>query len=121
MSEQTETALTAAFRKEWPRLIAAALRITGELQMAEDAAQETLLTALDHWPLQGIPDRPGAWLMTACRNRARNMVRDASRARQRLASLPQAPGSLAPDTGTTEHRALPQIADDELRLIALCC
>lgn len=121
MSEQTEATLAEAFREEWPRLIAAALRITGELQTAEDAAQETLLTALDHWPLQGIPDRPGAWLMTACRNRARNMVRDASRARHRLASLPQAPGSLAQEAGAAEGGAAPQIADDELRLIALCC
>ena len=87
MSDQAEAALTAAFREEWPRLIAAALRITGDLQAAEDVAQETLLAALDRWPLQGIPDRPGAWLMTVCRNRARNLVRDDSRAQQRIASL----------------------------------
>ena len=59
MSEPTEAALTAAFRAEWPRLIAAGLRITGDLQAAEALAQETLLVALDRWPLQGIPDRPG--------------------------------------------------------------
>src|SRR5215469_16894097 len=93
MSEQAEAALTTVFRAEWPRLIAAAMRITGDLQAAEDAAQETLLTALDRWPLAGLPDRPGAWLMTTCRNRARNVVRDASRARQRLASLPRVPAS----------------------------
>jgi RNA polymerase sigma-70 factor, ECF subfamily len=121
VGEQTEAALTAVFREEWPRLIAAALRITGDLQAAEDAAQETLLTALDHWPLQGIPDRPGAWLMTTCRNRARNMVRDASRARQRLASLPTVPDIPATCNGAAGVGAAPQIADDELRLIALCC
>ena len=53
MTDATEITLTAVFREEWPRLIAAALRITGDLQAAEDAAQETLLAALDHWPLQG--------------------------------------------------------------------
>ena len=121
MSEPTEAALTVAFREEWPRLIAAALRITGDLQAAEDVAQEALMAALDQWPLQGIPGRPGAWLMTVCRNRARNLVRDADRAQQRIASLRplldgmprsghQAPGSEAPE-----------IADDRLRLIAMCC
>jgi RNA polymerase sigma-70 factor, ECF subfamily len=120
MSEPTEATLSAAFREEWPRLIAAALRITGDLQEAEDAAQETLLSALDRWPLAGIPDRPGAWLMTVCRNRARNMVRDASRARRRLASLPHEPDGRAAGGGADEGLC-PQIADDQLRLIALCC
>jgi RNA polymerase sigma factor (sigma-70 family) len=120
MTEQTEEVLAAAFREEWPRLTAAALRITGDLQAAEDAAQEALLAALDHWPLQGMPDRPGAWLMTACRNRALNLVRDASRARQRQASLTVQPDGLTAEDTTAEGAAR-QIADDELRLMALCC
>ena len=116
MSSPAEAALTAAFREEWPRLIAAALRITGDLQAAEDVAQETLVAALDRWPLQGIPDRPGAWLMTVCRNRARNLVRDDSRAQQRIASLrPLLDG--VPPSGDQ----VPVIADDRLRLIAMCC
>ena len=116
MSEPAEAALTAAFRAEWPRLIAAGLRITGDLQAAEDLAQETLLVALDTWPLQGIPDRPGAWLMTVCRNRARNFVRDDSRAQQRIASLRPLLDRVPP-----EGREIPEIADDRLRLIAMCC
>ena len=121
VNEGTETALTSVFREEWPRLIAAALRITGDLQAAEDAAQETLLAALDRWPLHGVPSRPGAWLMTACRNRARNVVRDDSRARQRIASLRpllNGPPRLADQA---PHGERPSIADDRLRLIAMCC
>jgi RNA polymerase sigma factor (sigma-70 family) len=121
VSEATETALTAVFREEWPRLIAAALRITGDLQAAEDAAQETLATALDRWPLQGVPSRPGAWLMTACRNRARNMVRDDSRARQRIASLVPLLDGPAPRTGQAPDSEAPDITDDRLRLIGMCC
>jgi len=116
MTENTEAALTAVFRDEWPRLIGAAVRITGDLQSAEDVVQETLLAALDKWPLQGIPDRPGAWLMTVCRNRARNVRRDSGRARQQatafaplVSDLPQ-PDDL-PD----------EITDDRLRLIVMCC
>jgi RNA polymerase sigma factor (sigma-70 family) len=120
VSEHAEEALTAAFREEWPRLIAVALRLTGDLQEAEDVAQETLLAALDRWPLQGIPDRPGAWLMTVCKNRARNLVRDAGRERQRLLALgplveSQQVNREAPDAEARE------IADDQLRLIAMCC
>jgi RNA polymerase sigma factor (sigma-70 family) len=118
VSSPAEEALTEAFRDEWPRLIAAALRITGDLQAAEDVAQETLMAALEAWPLQGIPDRPGAWLMTVCRNRARNLVRDAGRAQQRVASLrPLLDGALFEAPGGEE----PEIADDRLRLIAMCC
>jgi RNA polymerase sigma factor (sigma-70 family) len=111
-----EDALTRVFREEWPKLISAAFRILGDLQAAEDAAQDTLVTALDRWPLQGVPDRPGAWLMTVCRNRARNVARDSGREFQRIEALRRLshgePG-LDPD-----H---PQIADDRLRLIVLCC
>lgn len=116
----SQAALAAAFREEWPRLIAAALRITGDLQAAEDVAQETLLAALDRWPLQGVPDRPGAWLMTVCRNRARNLVRDASRAQQRIASLRPLMDSVSPE-GQASGEEAPEIADDRLRLIAMCC
>ena len=121
MSDQAEAALTAAFREEWPRLIAAALRITGDLQAAEDVAQETLLAALDRWPLQGIPDRPGAWLMTACRNRARNLVRDAGRAQQRMASVRPLLDGHSPAGSQPPGGEAPDIADDRLRLIAMCC
>jgi RNA polymerase sigma factor (sigma-70 family) len=111
-----EEVLAAAFRDEWPRLIGATLRIVGDLQTAEDVVQETLLVALDRWPLLGVPQRPGAWLMTACRNRARNVLRDAGRGQQNVASLaPLLLGPATPDAGA------PEIADDRLRLIAMCC
>jgi RNA polymerase sigma-70 factor (ECF subfamily) len=116
VSEEAEAALAVMFRGEWPRLVGAALRITGDLQAAEDVAQETLLAALDRWPLEGVPDRPGAWLMTVCRNRARNVVRDSGRAQQRAESMrPLLAGQQEQDDGP------PEIADDRLRLIAMCC
>jgi len=116
MSEDAEAALAATFRAEWPRLVGAALRIVGDLQTAEDIVQETLLTAIDRWPLLGVPERPGAWLMTACRNRARNAIRDAGRAQQRTLSLrPLLAGQAPVDDEVRE------IADDRLRLMAMCC
>jgi RNA polymerase sigma-70 factor (ECF subfamily) len=121
VSEGAEEALAAAFRDEWPQLIGAALRIVGDLQTAEDVVQETLLVALDRWPLLGVPERPGAWLMTACRNRARNVVRDTGRGQQRIASLrPLLSGPLLSESAPPDAGA-PEIADDRLRLIAMCC
>ena len=111
-----EYALTQVFRDEWPKLIGAAFRILGDLQAAEDAAQDTVVTALDRWPLQGVPDRPGAWLMTVCRNRARNLARDSSRELQRI----EAVGRLAQGQPGADADQ-PQITDDRLRLIFVCC
>jgi RNA polymerase sigma factor (sigma-70 family) len=113
---QASAALESVLPGEWPRLVGAALRITGDLQAAEDAVQETLLTALNRWPQDGLPDRPAAWLMTACRNRARNLVRDTGRDRQHIASLHALARGQAEEPGPGG-----QIADDRLRLIALCC
>jgi RNA polymerase sigma-70 factor (ECF subfamily) len=116
VSAEAEAALAAVFRGEWPRLVGAAARLTGDLQAAEDVAQETLLAALDRWPLQGVPARPGAWLMTVCRNRARNVVRDSGRAHRRAESvLPLLAGQEQQDDRP------PGITDDRLRLIAMCC
>jgi len=116
LSEAAGAALSSVLRAEWPRLIGASLRIVGDLQTAEDVVQETLLTALDRWPLQGVPDRPAAWLMTACRNRARNVVRDAGRGRQRISAMSHVAASEEPADAGREV-----VADDRLRLIILCC
>src|SRR5215467_6699157 len=89
--------LAETFRAEWPRLVSAAMRLLGDLQAAEDVVQDVLVTALDRWPLTGVPANPAAWLMTACRNRALNRLRDAGRARDRTAALVPLLGEAAPD------------------------
>jgi RNA polymerase sigma-70 factor (ECF subfamily) len=116
LTDDAETALAATFREEWPRLVAAALRITGDLQTAEDVVQDSFLAALDRWALAGVPSRPGAWLMTVCRNRARNALRDAGREDRKARSLRPLLGQQPAADGTS-----PGIPDDRLRLIAMCC
>lgn len=86
MTSDVDAALSRLLRGEWPRLVAAGVRILGDFQAAEDIVQETLLAALDHWPLSGIPDQPAAWLMTVCRRRALNALRDRQREAARLKS-----------------------------------
>jgi len=73
----TETARTIAaiWRIESAKVVAHAARITRDLALAEDCAQDALLAALEHWPELGIPQRPGAWLMTAAKRRALDHLR----------------------------------------------
>lgn len=67
--------LDALWRMESPRLLARLARITGNIDTAEELAQDVLLGALERWPRDGVPDNPAAWLMTAAKHRAIDHVR----------------------------------------------
>ncbi|HEY7802720.1 MAG TPA: sigma factor, partial [Dehalococcoidia bacterium] len=62
--------IDAVWRIESPRLIAALARITRDVGLAEDLAQDALVAALEQWPKSGVPDQPGAWLMAVAKRRA---------------------------------------------------
>jgi predicted RNA polymerase sigma factor len=63
-------AIEAVWKIESTRLIAAIARVTHDIGIAEELAQDALVTALELWPEEGIPENPGAWLMTAAKRRA---------------------------------------------------
>jgi len=67
--------ILAAWRIEQPRLITSLTRMLRDVPLAEDLTQDTLLAALEHWPKSGVPENPGAWLMTAARRRALDHLR----------------------------------------------
>jgi RNA polymerase sigma-70 factor (ECF subfamily) len=67
--------LDGVFRREWGSAVAAIARWSGDLTVAEDAVQEACADALRTWPRDGTPANPGAWLVTAARNRARDRLR----------------------------------------------
>ena len=67
--------LDALWRMESPRLLARLARITGNIDTAEELAQDVLLSALERWPRDGVPDNPGAWLTTTAKRRAIDMLR----------------------------------------------
>lgn len=106
----TDAAVTAVFREEAGRLTAAMVRILGNFDIAEEVVQDSLVVALEKWPEQGIPNNPGAWLMTAARRRAIDLLRRDKRYAEKLALLERTPM----DDGSAE-------ADDRLRLIFTCC
>ena len=67
--------LAAVYAEEWPRCVAILTRVLGDLERAEDAVQDAFATALERWPQAGIPDNPGAWIVTTARNRAIDRIR----------------------------------------------
>src|SRR6202140_1658744 len=106
----TDAALTAVFREETGRLTAALVRMLGDFDLAEELVQEALLEAVEHWPKDGIPDKPGAWLLTTARRKGVDLFRRQARFREKLALLEGA--SMRDDTAE---------GDDRLRLIFICC
>ena len=64
-----------AFRDHWGRVVAFLIGFLGDVDLAEEAAQEAFAIAAERWPRDGAPDNPGAWLMTTARNRAINRIR----------------------------------------------
>src|SRR2546428_12009369 len=86
------------------------MRVLGDCDLAEEVVQDSLVAALETWPEQGIPDKPGAWLMTTARRRAIDIVRRDKRYRDKLALLER-----------SDLRPEPPETDDRLRLIFTCC
>src|SRR5262245_57987735 len=80
-------AIDAIWRIEQAKLIAGLARFTRDLSQAEELAQDALLAALEQWPKTGIPERPGAWLMTAAKNRAIDKARKAKLAQGKHAEI----------------------------------
>jgi RNA polymerase sigma factor (sigma-70 family) len=115
----THAAIEAVWRIESPRLIAALARITGDVGAAEELAQDALVIALERWPVQGIPDGPGAWLMATAKHRAIDLVRRRLRYEQKLQEVGRDMGAQAAtfdDVDVDDH-----IGDDLLRLIFTAC
>jgi RNA polymerase sigma factor (sigma-70 family) len=109
-------AVERAWRHESSRLLGALLRVTRDLGRAEDLAQEALAAALTQWPTEGVPDNPGAWLMTAAKRRAIDHLRAGERQLRAYATL-------AADAAESydEAFAVDHVEDDVLRLMFVCC
>ena len=78
MAEPPHRAIEAIWKIEAPRLIAGLTRLTRDVGVAEDLAQDALVIALERWPRSGVPDNPGAWLMTTAKNRGIDQLRRAA-------------------------------------------
>ena len=118
----THSAIEAVFRIEQAKLIAGLARMLRDVGLAEELAQEALVAALEHWPRDGIPDRPGAWLMATAKRRGIDLLRRnklAARKHEELgreAELAQEMAAWDPSEALDDD-----IGDDLLRLIFTAC
>ena len=120
--EDARRAIDAVWRIESARLIAGLARMTGDVGIAEDLAQDALVAALEQWPRSGVPDNPGAWLMTTAKHRAIDRLRRgemAARKEEELGREAELQARLAePDLAAA---ADDEIEDDLLSLIFTAC
>jgi RNA polymerase sigma-70 factor, ECF subfamily len=107
-------AVERVFREEYGRLIASLVRRFGDIDIAEEAAGEALVAALERWPASGVPANPGGWLTTTAGNRAIDRIRrDKQRDAKHQAALMH--------HDDTPHEPTGPVEDDRLRLLFTCC
>jgi RNA polymerase sigma factor (sigma-70 family) len=116
-SSEVAAAVAEAHRREWAFVLAATVRIAGDIDTAEEAVQDAYASALSTWGTRGIPANPGAWLTVTARRRAVDMHRRAATAQRALPKLLDPEVHLLDDPG----RDTEDITDDRLRLIFTCC
>lgn len=119
-TDDPSEAIITAWRAESARLVGALTRMTRDIELAEDLAQDALVAALEQWPTAGVPENPSAWLMTTAKRRGIDHFRRADVLRRKVVELQRA--------GEGEEEAMPDldaqvdhIEDDVLRLIFLTC
>ena len=119
-SEQVSAAVADAHRREWAFVLSATVRVTRDIDLAEECVQEAYAQALTVWTWRGIPDRPGAWLTTTARRRALDARRRQATLVRKLPLLiePDTAASAADGVTGSDEAAFP---DDRLRLIFTCC
>jgi len=118
----TQRAIDAVWRIESARLIAGLARIVRDVGLAEELAQDALLTALERWPVSGIPDNPGAWLMTTAKHRALDELRRNQRLQRKHEELGHTIEATQPDLARDLEAALDDdVGDDLLRLVFTSC
>ncbi len=117
----TRRSIDAVWRIESARLIAGLARVTRDLGLAEDFAQDALVAALEQWPAQGVPDNPGAWLMSVGRRRAVDHFRRQETLARKQVELGHDLAS-RPASGESEFEVVEEdIEDDLLRLVFTSC
>jgi RNA polymerase sigma factor (sigma-70 family) len=119
---EAERAIEAVWRIESARLVAGLARMTQDVGLAEDLAQDSLVAALETWPRVGVPDNPGAWLLATAKNRAIDRIRREKTYERKREEIARETGALfALERSDFEAAADDEIGDDLLALIFTCC
>ena len=118
MHANANVAIDTVYRSDWGRIVATLIRLIGDFDVAEEAAQEAFAVAVDQWPVSGVPEFPRAWIIQTARHKALDRIRRRTRFEEKIESYAASgliPTMEEPDYDTSE------IPDDRLRLIFTCC
>ena len=116
MQRKADETVEALYRTDWGRIVATLIRLVGDFEVAEEAAQEAFTAGVNQWRIEGVPEFPRAWIVQTARHKAIDMIRNRARFNEKVnlcADLSQTIEE--PDYDTEE------IPDDRLRLIFTCC
>jgi RNA polymerase sigma-70 factor (ECF subfamily) len=112
-------AVDEVYRSDWGRIVAALIRLAGDFDVAEDAAQEAFAAAIEQWPVTGVPQIPRAWIIETAKHKAIDRIRRQAKLGEKLHSIAATmPEGVAFEDPTADAGAIP---DDRLRLIFTCC
>jgi len=118
MHRVSDEAVETVYREEWGRIVATLIRLVGDFEVAEEAAQEAFTAAVDQWRVAGVPEFPRAWIIQTARHKAIDRLRRQKRQNQSLESY--AASGLGSAVEEPNYDA-DEIPDDQLRLIFTCC
>jgi RNA polymerase sigma-70 factor (ECF subfamily) len=117
-AERTRAQVEAVYRSDSRRVLATLIRLLGDFDLAEEALHEAFAAAVERWPRDGMPANPRAWLVSAGRFKAIDVLRRRARFDRSLAELAQ---RLDTNPGPDEGSEADSVEDDRLRLIFTCC
>ena len=117
-AEEVREKAGAVYRSESRRIFATLIRLLGDFELAEDALHDAFSAALERWPMEGIPANPRAWLVSAGRFKAIDVMRRRARFEAAQTAIAEKLGAEAGDAVTLDNEG---IEDDRLRLIFTCC
>jgi RNA polymerase sigma factor (sigma-70 family) len=118
MGTEIADRLAELHRREWAYVLSATVRVTRDIDLAEECVQDAFARALTTWSERGVPDNPSAWLAAVARNRALDLIRRAASFRTKMPLLVEPEEAPEP---TEADAAAEQFPDDRLRLVFTCC
>ena len=118
MHGNADEAVEAVYRSDWGRIVAALIRLVGDFEVAEEAAQEAFAAAVDQWRTGGVPDSPRAWIIQTARHKAIDRFRRLKRHQRGVDSYAESGLSQTIEEPKYDTSEIP---DDRLRLIFTCC
>jgi len=121
LGDSTRAALERALAEEPGRILSVLIRIFGDFDLAEDALQDAVTTALERWPVDGVPGNPNAWLVTTARRRAIDLLRRSSTWQRKKEACRILQELEEMDLADTEVGSETSFGDERLRLIFTCC